>query len=189
MTCLWTKESTWRTPARRRWRPGLPSRRRCPWYKRGLSMTWTRGAALVHTRSLGFSALRWQRTPDYSPSPLPFQQWSKQSRHTHTASVVFEAQNIHSWYCGYRYTIRKRCMYWRTRRFPALTHLLLCNNNSRWLPCWFCVCKDLVVSTKFKHLVRKHIGIFPHHCGVICGYYPWYFLRFKWRYFSRFKVF
>ena len=45
-----------------------------PWYKQELSMAWNRLAALVYTRSLGFPSLRWQRTPDYSPSPLPFQQ-------------------------------------------------------------------------------------------------------------------
>ena len=48
--------------------------------------------------------------------------------------MVFEAQNTHSWYRGYRYTTRKWCIYWETRRFLALTHLPLCNTSSRWLP-------------------------------------------------------
>ena len=65
---LWTKESSWRTLARRRWRPGLPSRRRCPWYKRGLLMTWTRGAAWCTPDHLDFPLFIGKGRPT---TPLP----------------------------------------------------------------------------------------------------------------------
>ena len=73
-------------------------------------MTSNRGAALVYPIPFGFPLFVGKGRPTTPLSPFLFSS-DPRNRGTHTASVVFEAQDTHSWYREHRYTTRKRCIY------------------------------------------------------------------------------